>query len=279
MSSSKLLEGPQLIHVGERKPGDKKFATDEYLFAPPGTIVAPRRRDEKPTLENAARAIVAQGQKLGMLPKGHPDGLLGLMPEGAEGQGVSAGPAAYKSFMKSASPKATSAKKGVTGRPAAKTSPPAFHALQTAEDGAGASPDPLGDALRAILATSQAQGIDVNSAANVLHGGVPATAPAGGTIGQAEGTGAFAGLLQSLLAAAGLTGPDLLTAQLGIMQAMGRIDPRALGITDPSQFRTLLGEGKGMPTVQGRQQDFNESLYGFQRSSPRNGTVAQTGPM
>ncbi len=50
-----------LIRVGERKPGDKKYATEEVVFAPPGTVVAPVPRGmENPSHEDALGLIISQ---------------------------------------------------------------------------------------------------------------------------------------------------------------------------------------------------------------------------
>jgi hypothetical protein len=53
--------GPTVLHVGERDPKDSKYATDEYVYADPGVggkvIVAPRLKDEKPSLKNAIKAL------------------------------------------------------------------------------------------------------------------------------------------------------------------------------------------------------------------------------
>ena len=55
--SPSLLKGFQILRVGERNPKDKRYAADEFVAAPPGTIVAPRPRGMKPTLENAISAL------------------------------------------------------------------------------------------------------------------------------------------------------------------------------------------------------------------------------
>lgn len=52
--------GAQLLHVGERKAGDKNYETSEVVFAPPGTVVAPIPKGMKPTPENAMALIVKQ---------------------------------------------------------------------------------------------------------------------------------------------------------------------------------------------------------------------------
>ena len=55
--------GPTMLRVGERQQGDPEFESDEYLLAPPGTVVAPRTKGEEPTPENAAAAIMRQMMK------------------------------------------------------------------------------------------------------------------------------------------------------------------------------------------------------------------------
>lgn len=64
LSKGGNIRGPALIQVGERSPTDKTYATDEYLFVNPGlggfAVVAPRKKNEKPTAENALRAVVRQ---------------------------------------------------------------------------------------------------------------------------------------------------------------------------------------------------------------------------
>ncbi len=54
------VEGPTLLHVGERNPNDKKFEVDEFVLAPPGTVVAPRPRGMAATPQNAALALIDQ---------------------------------------------------------------------------------------------------------------------------------------------------------------------------------------------------------------------------
>lgn len=53
--------GGTLIRVGERKPGDKKYATEEVVYAAPGTVVAPVPKGmENPSHEDALGLIIAQ---------------------------------------------------------------------------------------------------------------------------------------------------------------------------------------------------------------------------
>ena len=50
-----------LIRVGERSAKDKKYATEEVIFAPPGTVVAPVPRGmENPSHEDAVGLIMSQ---------------------------------------------------------------------------------------------------------------------------------------------------------------------------------------------------------------------------
>lgn len=272
----KPLQGPQLIRVGERAHGDKgKYATDEYLLAPPGTIVAPRPRDEEPTPENAARAIIKQGQKLGMLPKEEPT--MAGMPafnafQALLALGAAAQPSGASPGIKSQS--ASSRRSTSSQRPSG--GPPAFRRMRGAQEGAGATPgaavNPIEEALRAIQQVATAHGTDVGTAASMLLGNVSSQPPQD-TIDYAEGGASMNALLTQLLGAAGLTGPDLTLAQLAVMEQLGRIDPRALGVTDPTKFRSLIGEGMGFPTLEREKQQFNQSLYGFSQSAPQRGNV------
>ena len=61
--SPALLKGYQILRVGERSAKDKKFATDEFLAAPPGTIVAPRPKGTAPTMQNAIKALAETASK------------------------------------------------------------------------------------------------------------------------------------------------------------------------------------------------------------------------
>ncbi len=54
------VEGPTLLHVGERGVDDPKFAVDEFVLAPPGTVVAPRPHGMEATPQNAALALIDQ---------------------------------------------------------------------------------------------------------------------------------------------------------------------------------------------------------------------------
>lgn len=270
MPTGKLVSGPTLLHVGERPRGDKKYATDEYVLAPPGTIVAPRLKGEEPTPENAARAIVRQGRKLGLLPAGKGKAMPNLPAY-----------AAYKAAQGLATPPAATG-----GTP---VGPPVYRRMTAAATGAGVSSaapaagtgqpgaavNPIKDALDAIAAVSTARGVSNEQAASMLNTGsaVPLNQPAPTSVGISEGSGAMANLISQLLGGAQLTGPDLMLAQLAIMQGLGIIDPRALGITDPAQFRALLAEGQGMPTLDAQKQRFNESLFGFSQSAPSRGNV------
>lgn len=247
------VQGPTLLHVGERRRGDKRYHSDEYVYAPPGTIVAPRRRGEPATPENAMRAIQRQVAKAG-----------GTMAKG---------PTAYQAFNKAraiASP--------------VPVGPPVFREMTKAQMGATvssqqpvastqAAPDPIGDALRAISAVSSSYGVGNEAAASMLNNQPIPSAPAAENIPFATGGGAMSDFLTALLGGANLTGPDLMLAQLAIMSALGRIDPRAIGVTDPARFRALLGEGMGEPTLDMQRQRFNQSLFGFSQASPSRGNV------
>ncbi len=67
--SPALLKGFQILRIGERSTKDKKFATDEYLAAPPGTIVAPRPKGQAPTMQNAIKALQQVASKALPQPK------------------------------------------------------------------------------------------------------------------------------------------------------------------------------------------------------------------
>lgn len=54
----KIIFGTTLLRVGERSPRDRRYASDEFVLAAPGTIVAPRPRNEPPTMETAVRQLV-----------------------------------------------------------------------------------------------------------------------------------------------------------------------------------------------------------------------------
>lgn len=240
----KVLDGPQLIRVGERSKADKKYATDEYLLAPPGTIVAPRLKGEKPTPENAAKALLGKAIELGMIPTG----------------GETMGPSAFRAFASGQG----------AGTRQASVGPPMLRKIRGAATGAAVNP--VADALNAIKAVGSAAGVDDATAAGMLNTG---DAPLGDTVDFAEGTGSMSNYLQQLLAGGQLTGPDLMLAQLAFMQNLGYIDPRAIGVTDPAKFRSIIGEGKGTATIDLKKQMFNESLYGFSQSSPQRGNVPQ----
>lgn len=265
---AKMLQGTQLLHVGERPRGDKKFATDEYVLAPPGTIVAPRLKGEEPTPENAIRAIIGKAVELSAMAEG----------------GAVAGPTAYQTYVKAHPQTHRAASRGVRGVATPKSGPRVFRRLRQAQEGAAVNPwggPGVAEALQAIQRAQQAvaggatmQGFQ--NYANLDATGAVNTAPAGQDLGVAEGSGQFNNLLQVLLGGAGITGPDNMLAQLAVMGQLGQIDPRALGVTDPKKFRELIGQGQGMPTLAARKQSFDESLYGFARSSPGQGNVAQT---
>lgn len=58
---SQVFEGPTMIRVGERSPKDKKYATEEVVYAAPGTVVAPVPKGmENPSHEDAMGLILAQ---------------------------------------------------------------------------------------------------------------------------------------------------------------------------------------------------------------------------
>ena len=61
--AGKAYGGPIIMRVGERTGKSPRYAKDEFILAAPGTIIAPRPKGVKPTLENAARAILKQALK------------------------------------------------------------------------------------------------------------------------------------------------------------------------------------------------------------------------
>lgn len=246
------VQGPALLHVGERKRGDKNFHTDEYVLAPPGTIVAPRRRGEPATAENALKALSRQAQSGGTM---------------------ATGPSAFQSYSK--------AKNMAAPKP---VGPPVYRQMVKAQMGAtvssaqptaGMAVNPVADALTAIQSVANAQGSTPEMAANSLlnPGTTMGAAPPAANVPFATGGDAMSGFLQALLGGGQLTGPDLMLAQLALMQALGRIDPRALGVTDPAQFRALIAEGMGEPTLDMQRQRFNQSLFGFSQAAPSRGSV------
>lgn len=58
--SSGGVSSGTLLHVGERPKGDPKYASDEYVYAPPGNqvIVAPREKNKPATADNGMAAIM-----------------------------------------------------------------------------------------------------------------------------------------------------------------------------------------------------------------------------
>jgi hypothetical protein len=61
--AGKAYGGPIIMRVGERTGKSPRYAKDEFILAAPGTVIAPRPKGVKPTLENAARAILKQALK------------------------------------------------------------------------------------------------------------------------------------------------------------------------------------------------------------------------
>lgn len=54
------VEGPALLHVGERSPKDKNYETSEVVLAAPGTVVAPIPKGMKVDENNALALILSQ---------------------------------------------------------------------------------------------------------------------------------------------------------------------------------------------------------------------------
>ena len=244
---AKVVPGPALIQVGERSANDKKFATDEYIYAMPGTIVAPRPHGEEPTPQNAAKAILKKGRELGIFGSE-------TKPEHLMGGNMPPAYTAYKNM-------------------AAAVGPKNFNRVPRAQTGAAVNP--TGDALTAIQSVADMLGVDIPTAVGMLSGVPQPTQDLGATYPYAEGGDAMSQFMQLLLGAAGITGPDLTLAQLAVMNSLGTVNPMAIGVTDPVEFRNLLMSGQGMPTLDARKQKFNESLFGFSQSSPNRGNVPQ----
>ena len=61
---AKVVEGPSVVLVGDRKDGDKDWDTSEYALLQPGSVVAKKRRGEKPTVRNAVRALMGQVEEM-----------------------------------------------------------------------------------------------------------------------------------------------------------------------------------------------------------------------
>ena len=65
-ATGKSVDGPAIILVGEGKKDEGvHMGTHEYLLAPPGTVVAPGRRNEKPSMATAIAAIKRQLKRSG----------------------------------------------------------------------------------------------------------------------------------------------------------------------------------------------------------------------
>lgn len=255
---AKLLAGPQLIRVGERKPGDKTYAVDEYILAPPGTIVAPRRKGEPPTPENAARAIIKKAKELGMLDANTDAGrLMGLQTGGAVRRGRTAGGTMAGTLPHFTAFRNRFRESGMVGN--MPVVPPTRHKT--------AAPATLEEGFARMR--RRAGGPRMFSRLVGAQTGV-------GSIPYAVGGDPFLTYLQLLLGAGQLLGPDLMSSQLNVMNALGFVNPAAIGVTDPTQFRELVAQG-GMPTLAAelgrRKQSFDESLYGFSEAAPSRGNV------
>ena len=65
-ATGKSVDGPAIILVGEGKKDEGVAAgTHEYLLAPVGTVVAPGRRGEKPSMATAMAALKRQLRRSG----------------------------------------------------------------------------------------------------------------------------------------------------------------------------------------------------------------------
>src|SRR3972149_1118698 len=65
-ATGNAVDGPAIILVGEGKKDEGvKLGSHEYLLAPPGTVVAPGRRGEKPSMVTAIAAIKRQLKRSG----------------------------------------------------------------------------------------------------------------------------------------------------------------------------------------------------------------------
>lgn len=247
-----MTVSPAILRVGERKPrrGDR-YAVDEYVFVPPGSmaVVAPRPKDEKPSLRNAVKALRNQ---LDNTPGGQ---YLAPLLEAVQRQ-----------------LKPKKAQAGYVVQPG--------DTLWTIIQRLGGDPTQWGrvasaiglsdprtlqigtvipwDVLRAVGANVPAPPPPPPPPAPPPPAPSPAPPPAPSP--PAQGTVPVGGeTMERYLQA--LTGPvtiaamtDLPQVQLNIMRAAGLIVPEAIGVTDPARFRELIGNafntGQGIPTLE-----------------------------
>ena len=227
--SPALLKGYQILRVGERSKTDKKFASDEFLAAPPGTIVAPRRKGTAPTMQNAIKALAEtatkaslpnpkfdsvralKGAQAGAYTVVSGDTLSAIALQMAPGQPIY-GPGGSLEQLVAANPQITDPGSIFPGQVI--NNPFAGGATTTTPPAATTAP-------KAAAPASQAQPIQPSI------GDV-----AGGSSFQIE-------LLRQLLAdEVGRLGIPTLNAS--IMQSLGFIAPSLTGVTDPAVFRQGL---------------------------------------
>jgi hypothetical protein len=291
-----VVKGPTLLHVGERSPDDKEFAQDEFVLAPPGTVVAPRPHDMEPTPENAARAIMAQLSEASLV-------------EAQEGATVSKGKACkiLEDGMVNGK-KLTGPQKRLFGMACSGKEPE----LAGAQEGATVAPgaQSMADFLQQLLGQG---GVSID----MLLGIIGLMQSLGTIIPGAIGITDPADLRDIIGGATGGNVPTLDARQFGeqqrvnnanIMAQLGFIIPGLLGQTDPRRFDAGLamaldpglsgavgdfGAGGGnitdigraarnvgpIPTLAQKQQEYQQALTGFRsfglgRPRPRTSPTA-----
>lgn len=256
--SPALLKGFQILRVGERSKKDKKFATDEFVAAPPGTIVAPRPKGMAPTMQNAIKALAEtasqatlpqpkfdsvkalKGAAHGAVTVVSGDTLGAIAQQMAPGQPIW-GPGGSLEKLLAANPQITNPNLIFPGQvinnpfvtePTPKPKTAAPKPAPAPRTVAPAPPSPVVNNLPPAQP-------ELPSAGDV----------AGGSAFQIE-------LLRQILAdEIGRLGIPTLNAQ--IMQSLGFIAPSLTGVTDPETFRTGLA---GLNLSQRGGADFNPTL-------------------
>lgn len=229
------VQGPTLLHVGERSSNDKKFATDEFVLAPPGTVVAPRPQGMKATPENAARAIMAQLSGLDLSKAEHGAEVATIPAEKAckiledgtlEGKPLTPEQQRFFSMICQGEGQAGPPQQG---GPQQQAGPPQ----------GGPPPEALA-ALQQILAQQGGGG-----------GALPQAAD-GAQV--APGAQSMADLLQKLLQDGGFS-IDMLLGIFSLMNSLGIIVPEAIGVTDVQDLRDIFGGdlSGSLETLQSRQ--------------------------
>lgn len=287
--SPALLKGFQLLRVGERSRKDKKYETDEFVAAPPGTIVAPRPKGMAPTVENAIQQLTntaveamgsGQGSGRALYAKAYgPAGF--IRPRRSERRlaGAQAGVYTVVSGDNLWS---------IWSRSNTGMSWSDFLALNSH---LGPNYDLIhpGDT---VYLSSQAAGGGAPApsppAAQPAPPSAPAATPPMGTPPLTESPGEmFAGQalieewLRGLSGEAEVLGIGIPQLQAGIMESLGFYAPSLYGLTDPAEFRTGLagvlggapGAAQTYPTLAAKQafagtilRALGEPLPGLRRS-------------